>query len=118
MIKLIQSNWREVIAVIVTIALLIIGLISLGNANIAASSAASTAVSVGVSLLGGICHFGVALALAWFALAVTFPEANRFILSIRFDNWWSHLNDDGKARISLITVAVLVLVAALCLASA
>jgi hypothetical protein len=90
--------------------------LALGVPGIAESPAASTLVSVIVSILGGICRFVVCVALGWFGL-LSFPEANKFVLGTRFDSWWQHLNDDGKARVSLAAVAVLVLTAALCLAA-
>lgn len=115
--KLLLSNLREIILALIVIPLLVLGLVALGNPGIADSPTTSTAVSVLVSLLGGIVRFAICAALAWIGLAITFPEANRFIVSTRFDSWWQHLNDNEKARASLLAVAVLVITAALCMAA-
>ena len=116
--KLLKSNWRELVALVAFICILLIGILSLGTRGVSESPAVSAALSVAVQLIGGVAKFAVCLALAWVGLAITFPEANRFILSTRFDGWWEHLVNEGKARVSLVAVAVLALVAALCIASA
>lgn len=116
--KLLKSNWRELVAIVAFLLALLFGIWSLGTREVAQNSAASAAVSVAVQLLGGVAKFVLCLALAWVGAAITFPEANRFIVSTRFDSWWEHQTNEGKARVSLVAVAVLAIVAALCIASA
>lgn len=117
MFKLIKSNIREILTILAILAALIGGMILLGNAEIASNGTASTALSIAVSLIGGIMKFVVCLGLAWFGLAVTFPEANKFVVGNCFDNFWQHCTNSQKGLIALAGVAVLALVAALCMAS-
>ena len=117
MIKLIRSNWREVVALVVTIAILFALLLALGTVEVSESGPLSTLVSLATMLIGGVAKFAVVLALAWFGLAVTLPEANRFIVGQCFDTFWTHGTQHQKGVISLIAVAVLAIVAALCMSA-
>jgi hypothetical protein len=67
--------------------------------------------------VGGVLKFAMCLALAWFGLAVTFPEANRFIVGEEFDGFWLRTPTHFRGYMSLCAVAVLALVAALCMAA-
>jgi hypothetical protein len=115
--KLLKSNWREAIALVVFVCILLAGILALESREVSESSMASAAVSVAVQLLGGVAKFVVCLALAWVGLAITFPEANKFVVTSAFDNWWLHVVSSSKGYIALAAVAVLALVAALCMAS-
>lgn len=116
MLKLLKANLREVISLLVIVAVLLIGLFLLQSRAVSESGETSTAISVLVTILGGTLRFVVCLALAWFGLAVTFPEANRFVVGIQFDGWWQTLPVEHKAIVALVGVAVLAIVAALCMA--
>jgi hypothetical protein len=118
MIKLIKSNWRELVALLATIAILFALLTALGTVEVSESGPLSTLVSLAVTLIGGVAKFALALALAWFGLAITLPEANRFIVGHCFDSWWTHLTQSEKGYISLTAVAVLSITAALCMFTA
>jgi hypothetical protein len=115
--KLILSNWRELVALFIITSILLFGLLLLGSVDVSENSALSALVSLLVSLVSGIVKGAWVAAFAWFGLAVTLPEGNQFIVGNRFDGWWNHLTDDGKARVSLIAVAVLAIVGSLCMAS-
>jgi len=115
--KTILTNFRELLAVIITLALLFALLLLLGTVEVSESGPLSTLVSLLVTLIGGTARFAVALALAWFGMAVTFPEANRFIVGPCFDSWWLHLTQNQKGYIAISAVAVLAVVAGLCLAA-
>jgi hypothetical protein len=115
MFKTIKSNWREVILVSIALSILVIGLLALGKSSVAESGPLSTIVSVAVTLFGGLLKFAAACAFAWFGLAVTFPEANRFIVSDDFDRWWNLCPVPTRAIISLSAAAILLVVAAVCL---
>lgn len=117
MFKLLFDNLRELALALAAVAILVLGLLLLGDAGIARSPAASTAVSVLVSLLGGLVKFAVVLAAGWFGLAVTFPEANRFLQSRSFEAWWVKMSDDEKSKLTLLAVAVLVIAASMCMAA-
>ena len=115
--KLLKSNWREILALLFVVSVLFFALLLLGSADVSANGPLSTLVSLVTSLIGGVAKFAVALALAWFGLAVTFPEANRFVVGQGFDIWWTHLTNTDKGRVSVIAAGVLSIVAALCMAS-
>lgn len=117
MFKLLKSNVREVIALLVLIPLMLYALMLLGTVEVASSGPLSTLVSLGVTILGGVLKFAVVIALGWIGLAITFPEANRFIVTSSFDDWWQHLNFFTKGYISLGFVAVLIIAAAICMAA-
>lgn len=117
MFKLILSNWRETVAFLAFLVILILSLLLLGTRDVSESGTLSTIASVAVTYIGGIAKFITVLALAWFGLAVTFPEANRFVVGNGFDIFWTHLTNSQKGIIALTTVAVLAIVAALCMAS-
>lgn len=117
MTKFIKSNWREAVAIFVGIAILFVGILSLGTREVSQDGTLSAALSLAVSLIGGLTKFVVCLALAWAGLAVTFPEAAKFVFEHRFDHFWQHCCDHTKGMISLIAAAVLAIVAALCMAS-
>lgn len=113
----IRTNWRELLAVLITLAILFGLLLLLGTVQVSESGPLSTIVSLLVTLIGGAARFTVVLALAWFGMAVTFPEANKFIVGQCFDVWWQHLTQSQKGYIAISAVAVLSLTAALCLAA-
>lgn len=113
----IRTNWRELLAVLITLAILFGLLLLLGTVQVSESGPLSTLVSLLVTLIGGAVRFTAVLALAWFGMAVTFPEANRFIVGPCFDSWWQHLTQNQKGYIAVCAVAVLALVAALCVAA-
>jgi type IV secretory pathway VirB2 component (pilin) len=115
--KLLKSNWRELVAVVVFVSLLIAGIFALESRAVSEHGQASAAVSVLILLLGGVAKFIVTLALAWIGLAITFPEANRFVVGDCFDVWWKHSTQSQKGYIAVSAVAVLALVAAQCMAS-
>ena len=117
MFKLIQSNWREAVSFITILVVLIIGLLLLGNRDVAESGTLSTIAGVLVQLLGGFVKFVSCLALAWFGMGITFPEANRFVVGNGFDLFWTHLTSEQKGLVALTAVAILAIVAALCMAS-
>ncbi len=117
MYKLLKSNLREVIALVILIPLMLFALALLGTAEVAESGPLSTLVSLGVTLLSGVLKFAVVLALAWFGLAITLPEANKFVVSCAFDDWWSHLNFYTKGYVAIAFTAVLILAAAICMAA-
>lgn len=114
--KLWKSNWREIVALIVVNAILFALLLALGTLNVSQSGPLSTLVSLATSLVGGAAKFSMVLALAWFGVAVTFPEASRFIVGDCFDCWWKHATQHQKGNVALCAVAVLAVVAALCMA--
>jgi hypothetical protein len=111
----IRTNWRELLAVLITLAILFGSLLLLGTVEVSESGPLSTLVSLLVTLIGGAARFTAAVALAWFGMAITFPEANRFIVGQCFDSWWTHLTQNQKGYIAITAVAVLSIVAALCL---
>lgn len=113
MIKNIKSNWRELVAIIIVNAILFALLMGLGTVKVSESGPLSTFVSLAVAALGTAQKFTTVLTLAWFGIAVTFPEAARFILSNRFEMAWEHFTESTKLKTSLIAVAVLAIVAAL-----
>lgn len=115
--KFLKSNWREVIAIIVFVCILLVGILALGSREVSESSGLSAAVSVAVQLLGGVAKFVVCLALAWAGLMVTFPEANKFIVSDIFDRFWDVCPTNVKGYVALVATGVLAIVAALCMAS-
>lgn len=117
MIKNLKSNWRELVALIVVNSILFSLLLALGTVNISESGPLSTLVSLVTTLIGGASKFSMVITLMWFGLAVTFPEAAKFLLGNRFDSAWEHCTDHGKLTITLSAVAALALVAALCMAS-
>lgn len=115
--KFLKSNWREVISVIVFVGVLFAGILALGTSQVSESSGLSAAISLAVTLLGGVAKFVVCLALAWAGLAITFPEAARFTFGSCFDAWWTHSTQSQKGYVSITAAAVLAVVAALCMAS-
>lgn len=117
MFKLAKANLREIVSVIVLLALVFGGLLLLQRVDVSQNAALSALVSLFVSILGGVLKFAVALGLAWVGLAVTLPEANLFVLHSSFDRWWGSLEDEQRGRYSLIGAAVLVIAASLCIAS-
>lgn len=117
MIKFLKSNWREAVAVFAGIAILLIGILSLGTREVSEDGTLSAALSLTVSLIGGVTKFAVCLALAWSGLMVTFPEANKFILHDEFDRFWECLHTNQRGIIALSGVGILAIVAALCMAS-
>lgn len=118
MFKNLKSNWRELVALTVIGTLLLLGLLVLGLRGVSESGPLSALASLVVTLLSGTVKFCAVLAMAWLATPWTFPKAGKFLLSSRFDSWWEHRNDHDKAVTTLIAVATLALVAALCMASA
>lgn len=117
MIKNLKSNWRELVAFIIVNAILFALLMGLGTVKVSESGPLSTFVSLAVSTLGTAQKFATVITLAWFGLAVTFPESARFLLSNRFENTWEHFTEPAKFKITLIAVAVLAIVGALVAAS-
>lgn len=117
MIKFLKSNWREAVAVFAGIAILLIGILSLGTHAVSEDGTLSAALSLTVSLVGGITKFIVCLALAWSGLMVTFPEANKFINADEFDRFWIYLSPTSRGIIALSAAGILAIVAALCMAS-
>lgn len=115
--KFLKSNWREAVAIFAGIAILLIGILSLGTREVSEDGTLSAALSLTVSLIGGVTKFAVCLALAWSGLMVTFPEANKFIISDVFDRFWECCPTNVKGYIALAAAAVLGIVAALCMAS-
>lgn len=115
--KFLKSNWREAVAIFVGIAILLIGILSLGTREVSENSGASAAVSLVVTLLGGVTKFAVCLALAWGGILVTFPEANKFIVGDVFDRFWECCPTNIKGYIALTATGILAIVAALCMAS-
>lgn len=115
--KFLKSNWREVVAIVVFVCILFAGILALGAREVSESSGLSAAVSLAVTLLGGVAKFVVCLALAWAGLAITFPESARFTFGSCFDVWWTHSTQSQKGYISITAAAVLAIVAALCMAS-
>lgn len=110
-----QSNWREVISMLLVIVLLILGVLALQSSAVSESAEASTALSVIIQLLGGVVKFIVCLGLTWFGLLVTLPEANRFVVSRDFDKWWTELFFVKKGYVALAAAGVIGVMAALCL---
>lgn len=117
MIKNLKSNWRELVALIIVNAILFALLMGLGTVKVSESGPLSTFVSQSTRLVGIASIFVFVLSLAWFGLAITYPEAARFLLSNRFDNAWDHCTDHQKLNTTLIAVAVLAIVAAIVAAS-
>lgn len=117
MFKTIVSNLRELLTFVLAFIVLFFLLTALGSEKIANSPALSTLVSVVTTIVGGALNFVTVLGLAWFGLAVTLPEANRFIQSRVFDDFWSQAPAGQKMTASLVAVAVLALVAAICLSA-
>ena len=117
MTKFIKSNWREILAAIIIIPLLLVAILALGSKDVSESGPISAAVSLAVTLIGGVTKFVVCLALAWAGLAVTFPEAGKFVFGQSFDIFWNQSPISLKGLIVLIAAAVLAIVAALCMAS-
>lgn len=115
--KTLLTNWREILLTLILIPLMLFCMALLGSVPVAESSGLGNLVSIVVSLLGGVLKFAVCLALAWVGMAITFPEANRFIVSVEFDGWWARVPGHVRGYVSLGAVAVLALVAALCMAS-
>lgn len=115
--KFLKSNWREAVTLAVFVIALLVGILALGTREISENSGASAAVSLVVTLLGGVTKFAVCLALAWGGLMVTFPEANKFILHDEFDRFWECLMPNARGYIALAAVGILAIVAALCMAS-
>jgi hypothetical protein len=115
--KTIITNWRELLALVITLAILFGSLLLLGTVEVSESGPLSTLVSLLTTLIGGAARFTCVLALAWFGMAITFPEANKFIVGQCFDSWWLHLTQNQKGYIAVAAVAVLALVAALSLAA-
>ena len=118
MFKTLVSNLRELFAFVLTLLLLLSLLSLLGNARVAEDPSLSTLVSVLTTLVTGAMYFVTAVAFAWFGVAITFPEANRFIQSTTFDKFWDLASEGKKMAASLIAVAVLALVAAICFSAA
>lgn len=115
--KTLISNWRELL-IGVLLFLLVTGLLLLmGSDSVADNPPLSIALSGLLALFMGVLKFAVACALAWFGLAFTFPEANRFIVSSDFDRYWHDMLPWRKAQIALAAVAVLAIVAGLCMSS-
>ncbi len=117
MFKFIQSNWREFVALMLGLILLLVLLLALGTAEVSESGPGSTIVTLLVTLIGGTVKFSACLALAWGGLLVTFPEANKFIVGDIFDRFWDVCPTNVKGYIALAAAAVLGIVAALCMAS-
>lgn len=117
MFKLLRSNLREIIALLLLIPLMLAGLHLLGSAEVSQNGPLSTLVSLAVSVLGGVLKFAVVLILAWVGLAVTFPEAGRFTHSDSFDTWWGLTPAKYRGYVSICFAAVLILAAAICMAS-
>ena len=115
--KFLKSNWREIVAIALFVGLLFAGILALGNRAVSESSNLSAAVSLAVSLLGGAAKFITCLLLTWLGLAITFPEAARFVFGQCFDSWWQHITQSQKGYISICAAAVIGIVAALCMAS-
>lgn len=115
--KTFLSNWREVLIGIVAL-LIVTALLSLMGSEAVAANPTLNLIVTGVTqiAMGGLKCVS-AVGLAWYLIAVTFPEANKFIVGSAFDDWWKSLNSSEQARISLIAVAVLAVVAGLCMAS-
>lgn len=116
--KTLLSNLREILTFILAFVILLFLLSALGSEKIAANPVLSTFISVATTIVGGALNFVTVLALAWFGLAVTLPEADRFIQSTTFDDFWKSAPDAKKMAASLIAVAVLALVASICLSAA
>lgn len=112
-----KSNWRELVALILGLMLLLVGMLALGTREVSESGSASMGVSLLVTLIGGAVKFSACLALAWGGLLVTFPEANKFIVGDVFDRFWECCPTNVKGYIALAAAAVLGIVAALCMAS-
>ena len=115
--KFLKSNWREAIALVVFVCILLAGILALGTREVSESSGISAAVSLAVALLGGVAKFVVCLALAWFGLAITFPEAARYVFNDEFDGFWQRCPSYVKFYVAISGAAVLAIVAALCMAS-
>lgn len=115
--KFLKSNWREVVAIVVFVCILFAGILALGAPEVSESSGLSAAVSLAVTLLGGVAKFVVCLALAWCGLMVTFPEAARYVFDEEFDGFWIRCPGYVKFYVSLAGAGILALVAALCMAS-
>lgn len=115
--KFLKSNWREAVALVVFVCILLAGILALGTREVSESSGLSAAVSLAVALLGGVAKFAVCLALAWSGLAVTFPEAARYVFDDEFDGFWQRCPGYAKFYVAISAAAVLSLVAALCMAS-
>lgn len=115
--KFLKSNWREAVAIFAGVAILLIGILSLGTREVSEDGTLSAALSLTVSLIGGITKFAVCLALAWSGLMVTFPEANKFIVGDVFDRFWECCPTNMKGYIALTATGILAIVAALCMAS-
>lgn len=117
MFRFIRDNRREIVFLFVTLTVLFFALGALGRVEVAESRSLSTLVALGVSLLQGVVRFCMVLALGWFGLAVTFPEANRFIASYEFDHFWERTPVYYKGYIALAGVAALGIMAAICMAA-
>ena len=115
--KTFLSNWREVLIGIVAFFLVAFLLSALGSEAIAKNPSLNMLVTGLTSLAMGGLKFVAACTLAWFGLAVTFPEANKTIVGDAFDDWWKSQTSDRQNLISLAAVAVLALVAGICMAS-
>lgn len=118
MFKNLKSNWRELVALTVIATLLLLGLLVLGLRGVSESGPLSALASLVVTLLSGTVKFCAVLAMAWLATPWTFPKAGKFLLSPRFDSWWKNQTDHGAAIVTLLSVAVLAVIAAICMASA
>lgn len=114
--KTFLSSWREVLVGVLVFFFVAFVLASLGNKDIAENPALSLLVSGIASLAMGALKFVAACAAAWFGLSVTFPEANKAITEASFDVWWKTQTTHFQCITSLVAVAVLFIVAALCFA--
>ena len=115
--KFLKSNWREAVTLAVFVIALLVGILALGTREVSENSGASAAVSLVVTLLGGVTKFAVCLALAWGGLLVTLPEANKFIVGDIFDRFWECCPTNVKGYVALAATGILAIVAALCMAS-
>jgi ABC-type arginine transport system permease subunit len=117
MFKTITSNLREILTFLLAFVILLLLLSALGSERLASSPVLSTFVSVATTIVGGALNFVTVLGLSWFGLAITLPEANKFIQSTAFDKFWEEASEGRKMAASLIAVAVLAMVSAICLSA-
>lgn len=115
MFKLILSNIREIIVIAILFVLMLFGMDLLADKSVAANGPMSELVALGVSVLTGVFKFAACLALAWFGLSITFPEAGRFVHGSDFDDWWHRLDPHRRAFVCLIAAGILCLVAGMCM---
>lgn len=119
--KFLKANHREITFFLSSFGV-VFGLICLlQSADVADSAVLSQLVAMVVTFLKGALRFVACLGLGWLGLAITLPEASKFIVGKEFDVWWDGDKETGayglpagrKAIISLAFAAVLIISASL-----